>query len=439
MTDEQATARLGRVVGKYRLERVIGSGGMATVYEATHRNGHRVALKMLKPSLAVADEVRGRFLREGYAANKVGHAGAVRILDDDVTSDGLVFLVMELLDGWTLDALTREHGGKLPPRVVLEVASPLLEVLAAAHAAGIVHRDVKPENVFVDRSGAVKVLDFGVARILEPKEAVATVTGRMLGTPAFMPPEQAYGRRDEVDARSDVWSVGATMFTALTGRLVHVGGTAEETLIKAATEAAPKLVEVMPDCPPALAAIVDRALSREKAARWGSAGDMRAAVTDAHRAIFASECATRVSVPSTTPSMDGLAVAPSRRPKRHAAWWATAATVGGVFALVFAKGAARAPTAEDASASSAPATAAAESSAATRAAPLSASPPALTSSAPPAAVSASPAPGNVIARRASAAARAPAAISAPSASTRAASVCGYEFDEEGRKWPKRCP
>ena len=165
---------MGRAAGKYTLERVIGSGGMATVYEASHRNGHRVAVKMLKPALAVGSEVRERFLREGYAANKVRHAGAVRVLDDDVTDDGLVFLVMELLEGWTLDALaSQSDGGKLPVKLALQVGKQLLAVLEAAHRAGIVHRDIKPENVFVQRNGELKVLDFGIARFLDPRDAMA--------------------------------------------------------------------------------------------------------------------------------------------------------------------------------------------------------------------------------------------------------------------------
>ena len=201
--DVRARARLGSVLrGKYRLDRVLGVGGMASVYEATHlRNANRVAVKVLHRELALDPGLRARFLREGYAANSVEHQGTVRILDDDISEDGAIFLVMELLDGETLEARWERTGRKLGVAEVLDLGCQLLDVLAAAHARGIVHRDLKPENLFLTREGRLKVLDFGVARLREGSPT-RTRTGAVFGTPAFMPPEQALGRANEVDALS---------------------------------------------------------------------------------------------------------------------------------------------------------------------------------------------------------------------------------------------
>ena len=160
---------------------------MAAVYRGSHRNGNRVAVKVLHSSVSNHADLRERFLREGYVANRVDHRGAVRVLDDDIAEDGSVFLVMELLEGHTLDARWERAGRQLPPREVAELTHQLLDVLAAAHDKGIVHRDIKPENLFLTGDGILKVLDFGIARLRDTTGvgmASATRTGSMLGTPA---------------------------------------------------------------------------------------------------------------------------------------------------------------------------------------------------------------------------------------------------------------
>ena len=277
-----ASARVGTVLcNKYRLDRVLGVGGMATVYAAVHlRNANRVAVKVLHRELAVDGDLRARFLREGYAANSVEHAGTVRILDDDTTEDGALLLVMELLEGETLDARWARAGRKLAVEEVASLIGKVLGVLVAAHGKGIVHRDIKPENLFLTESGDIKVLDFGVARLREASPT-RTRTGAVYGTPAFMPPEQALGRSKEVDALSDLWAVGATAFTLLSGRFVHTGETAEEMLIQSATRPAPPLASVAPEVPHSVADVIDRALAFDKADRWPSARAMRDALTKA--------------------------------------------------------------------------------------------------------------------------------------------------------------
>ena len=249
-----------RSSSKWRLDKLLGVGGMAAVYAATHRNGNRAAIKILHADLALSADVKTRFLREGYLANAVDHPGAVSVIDDDVTDDGAVFLVMELLEGETLERRWERKGKRLPVVEVLSIANGLLDVLAAAHAKDIVHRDVKPENVFLTREGTVKILDFGIARLRElvassagadrarkrdAPPAWTTQVGATMGTPAFMPPEQARGRWDDVDARTDVWAVGASMFALLTGRYVHEASSVNEQLLAAMTSPAAPIRSVL--------------------------------------------------------------------------------------------------------------------------------------------------------------------------------------------------
>ncbi len=280
-----ATDRIGSVIGgKYRVDSVLGQGGMATVYGVVHvRNAARLAIKVLHPSVAMDRDVRTRFLREGYAANSVGHPGAVMVVDDAETDDGSVFIVMERLEGQSLDALE----GRVRVDEAVAIGDGLLDVLAAAHARGILHRDIKPANVFVTRTGVVKVLDFGIARVRDAYTSgsgATTDTSVVFGTPAFMSPEQARG--ETIDARSDLWAVGATLYTLVSGRLVHEAPTPVAILLKTASVAAPPLASVAPHVPRSLAQVVDRALSLSARERYASAADMQRALREAFREAF---------------------------------------------------------------------------------------------------------------------------------------------------------
>jgi serine/threonine-protein kinase len=284
--EARARARIGSVLrGKWRIEKVLGAGGMATVFLATHRNGLPVAVKMLHPELSLVGEARKRFVNEGYAANRIGHPGVVAVLDDDVDDDGAAFLVMELLEGESLEQRREQRGGALPLREVLAIAEQVLEVLAAAHDKGVVHRDLKPENLFVTREGRLKILDFGLARLqeLSGDARLTASNGGIMGTPAFLPPEQARGRWSEIDARTDLWAVGATMFTLASGRYVHEAGTLNEMLAAAITRPAPSFTTVRPGASSAFVAVVDRALAVDPAARYQDAR----AMADAVRGAFA--------------------------------------------------------------------------------------------------------------------------------------------------------
>ncbi|HTQ44204.1 MAG TPA: serine/threonine-protein kinase [Polyangiaceae bacterium] len=298
--------RVGQVLReKWRLDVLLGVGGMASVYAATHRNGSRVAIKMLHQELSIHPQVRSRFMREGYVANSVGHEGAVHVIDDDTAEDGSLFLVTELLDGETLEDRRLRFGGQLSEDEVLWLVDQLLDVLIAAHGRGIVHRDIKPENVFLTRAGTVKVLDFGIARLREVSSAsTATRSGASMGTPAYMAPEQARGLWDEVDVRSDIWSVGATMFHLLTGKPVHDGRTANEVLLEAMTKPAPPIAEVATNVAPAVSHLVDKALAFERENRWQDAGRMqevlRRAYVDRNGAQITT--APKLTVPPNVPN-----------------------------------------------------------------------------------------------------------------------------------------
>jgi serine/threonine protein kinase len=274
----EARARIGAVLqDKWRLETLLGVGGMAAVYSARHRNGKRVAVKMLHTEFSHHEQMRTRFLQEGYAANAIHHEGAVSVLDDDLAPDGSAFLVMELLEGETVEQRWEKQDRKLELDEVLAIGDQLLDVLAAAHAKNVIHRDVKPENLFITKTGVLKVLDFGIAKVFEQEKTrpTATQAGMIMGTPAFMAPEQARGRWEEVDGRTDLWAVGATMFTLLSGRYVHEAPSSHEQLILNATAPAPAIATVAPAVPSEVAAIVDRALAFERARRWPDARSMQ--------------------------------------------------------------------------------------------------------------------------------------------------------------------
>jgi serine/threonine-protein kinase len=299
-----AERRVGSALrrGKYTLDALLGVGSMGAVYRATHRNGSLVAVKMLHTELVGDDAVHARFLREGYIVNQVNHPGLVRVLDDDVDDDGATFLVLELLEGRTLEDEREALGGVIPPLRLLPLVRELLDVLAAVHARSIVHRDVKPENVFLTTAGPLKLLDLGIARLGRSR---FTVAGQTLGSPSYMSPEQASGRLDEIDARSDLFGVGAILFTLLTGRLVHEGANPQERITLAATRPARSLFDVWPDAKGALANLVDVALRFEKTDRWSSAEAMMRALDDVVALIRPSVIAPPPAAPVAHAAVPG--------------------------------------------------------------------------------------------------------------------------------------
>jgi serine/threonine-protein kinase len=311
--DTEARARVGAVLNdKWTLERLLGVGGMAAVYAGLHRNGARAAVKVLHRELSGYKEVRERFQREGYAANKVQHPSVVKVLDDDVVSEGpdegTAYLVMELLEGESLmDRL--ERGLEVGEHDFLDMALEVLSVLQSAEAAGVVHRDLKPENIFFvhdlsdPRKRRVKVLDFGLARILTGQ--AITTYGLALGTPSYMSPEQAAGRLDEIDIRTDLFALAATGYRLRTGKRIHDGADVVELVTKMSRLPAPPIRTIAPDVSAPYARVVDRGLEFRREDRYESATAM---ADDVRRAIAELDAGTGNRPPSARPPP------PPRRP-----------------------------------------------------------------------------------------------------------------------------
>ncbi len=262
---------------KWRLDRVLGVGGMGAVFAATHKNnGTRSALKVLHAEYARAADVRDRFLREGRIANRVEHAARVAVTDDGTSDLGEPYLVMELLEGMTLAELFKRGGGRMPLEKLLGIFDTVLDLLSKCHELDIIHRDIKPANIFLTKAQGVKVLDFGVARMREPERDVeATRAGIALGTASFIASEQALGM-EKIDGRADLFSVGACLYTGITGERLHAAKSEAEEFVLAATQAAPSVARKAKELPLEVVAFIDQALAFDRSQRFQSAREMRA-------------------------------------------------------------------------------------------------------------------------------------------------------------------
>ncbi|HXH43406.1 MAG TPA: serine/threonine-protein kinase [Bradyrhizobium sp.] len=266
-----------RIVSHYRLEHEIGRGGMGVVYRGVDTKlGRPVAIKML-PADATADaDRRRRFVREAQSASTLNHPNIVTIYEIG-EDDGATFIAMELVDGAPLDRTLRE--GPLPMATALDYAVQIAGALEAAHIRGIVHRDIKPGNIVVTAEGRVKVLDFGLAKLSEhPADetitALRTVPGTILGTPAYMSPEQAEGRL--VDSRSDIFSLGGVVYEMLAGRRPFTSASDGGLITAILRDDPPPLRTLREEVSTDVEAILDRALAKDPAARYPDAGAMRA-------------------------------------------------------------------------------------------------------------------------------------------------------------------
>ena len=282
----QSLPREGQSIpGGFTLEKLIASGGMAYVYRGVDAQGSPVTIKIMRHELLEEPTVRARFVREGKLCQAFVHEGVPRIFALADLPDGTVAIAMELLAGETVAQRARRNGGYLPPQEALAIADRVLDVLEAAHARHIVHRDIKPDNVFLTTAGELKLLDFGVASAREQDGEKLTHAGYALGTPAFMSPEQAQGRWDDVDGRTDLWAVGATMFALLVGEPPHAAASPIQEFVAAATETVPPIRSRVPGLRRAVASLVDRALERDADARFADATAMRVAVRAAWLAL----------------------------------------------------------------------------------------------------------------------------------------------------------
>jgi serine/threonine protein kinase len=287
--------QIGTVVrGKYRIKARLGEGGMANVYKAHHELLDELrALKVIKPELASDNEFMGRFKNEAIMARKLNHPNAVRVDDLDIAEDGLPFIAMELVVGDTLKTLVQRIG-PMPVSLVLDIASHVCEALDAAHKLGLIHRDIKPENIVLipQREGlpVAKILDFGISRLREETAGNKglTQTGMVIGTPEYMSPEQALGKRgSEIDGRSDLYSLGIVMYRMLTGELPFQADTTVEmilqhlkTIPKPPHQAKPELAT-----PESVSAIVMKALEKDRDKRYPTGAEMAAAIKKARGSV----------------------------------------------------------------------------------------------------------------------------------------------------------
>src|SRR2546425_635210 len=279
--DNSLVTRLRKALGSsYTIAGEIGRGGMGVVYQARdERLKRQVAVKVLPPELAFREEIRIRFLREAETAAQLSHPHIVPIHSVGEGPDGLVYFVMAYVDGESPAARLKRRG-RLPPEEARRVMIETADALGAAHAVGIIHRDVKPDNILLEGSrGRVVVTDFGIAKALSSTTGPATLTatGVAIGTPHYMSPEQAAGDR-EIDGRSDIYSLGVVSYQMLTGELPFHAPTVPGILMKHITERAPLVTDKCRECPEDLAACVMRSLEKDPEDRWPTADALRRAL-----------------------------------------------------------------------------------------------------------------------------------------------------------------
>ena len=319
---------IGTTLARYTIESKLGEGGMGVVFKARDPQlGRIVAIKVLPPDAVADPDRKRRFVQEAKAASALNHPHIVTIYDIGAHG-GTDFIVMEYLAGKTLDRLVPAQG--LPSADALPLAIAIADALAAAHAAGIVHRDLKPANVIVGDTGSLKVLDFGVAKLLEPADGSATTrtvaateAGTTIGTPAYMSPEQAEGR--PVDARSDIFSFGSLLYQMLTGRQAFSGASRLSVLAKILNEEPAPPSRLATTMPPDLERLILRCLRKDPARRYQTMADLKVALEDV------AEDSTRVVAPP----------APlARRPS--SSWWrwtaAALVLVTGVGIVLYLRG-----------------------------------------------------------------------------------------------------
>ncbi|HEX6045540.1 MAG TPA: protein kinase, partial [Pyrinomonadaceae bacterium] len=274
-------ALIGTVLaGKYRIDKRLNQGGMGSVYQGTHiLMDKTVAIKVLRPSLAADEKIVARFSREARAASRISHPNALSVTDFGEDENGTVFLVMEFLSGRTLKQVIRDEGPLPLPRIV-DITRQVGDALAAAHAQGVVHRDLKSDNIMLLDTTSVgdyaKVLDFGIAKINEPEgefDGGLTAPNLVIGTPQYMSPEQC-SQDGEIDSRSDIYSLGVILFEMLVGHVPFAGDSATIVMMKHLQDPVPSVLEERPDVPPPVGRVVARAMAKVPGNRYQNVAEL---------------------------------------------------------------------------------------------------------------------------------------------------------------------
>src|SRR5437667_235536 len=288
--EEDPSAMIGNVLdGQYQIEALLGKGGMGAVYRARHiLLGDRVAIKLLPPEMRSNTEWLRRFQRKGQAARRFRHHNAVTVYDLRTSADGTIYLVMEYVEGHTLDAELRKRG-KFTPAEAVAVLDPIMGVLNAAHAMGVVHRDLKPENIMIGKASTggepvVKLLDLGIAKLREVAGSEPTgstnltVAGQMLGTPYYMSPEQwgelPHDGNSEIDGRADIYSLGVVLYELIAGKRPFSGLTLAELRRQHVSVTPPPLHEVAPGVPESFSRAIARSIAKDRGERQSTAGEL---------------------------------------------------------------------------------------------------------------------------------------------------------------------
>ncbi len=287
MGEEQQTlsALVGVVLdGSYRIERLLGEGGMGAVYHATQlRLDKPVAVKVMARELSAAPEALARFHREALVTSNLGHPNIVQVFDFSTTSTGEPFLVMEFLDGEDLEHRLRREG-RLSPPAMLHIIRQVAAALMATHGKGIVHRDLKPANIYLlAATGAgdfVKVLDFGISKVRSATTKLTRTTS-IMGTPGYMSPEQASGKVEDIDETTDQWALACITWECLAGEVPFSGESPLATLFQVVHEPPPPLLPKVPGLHPKVEDVLLRALSKKKSERFASVSDFVAALEEA--------------------------------------------------------------------------------------------------------------------------------------------------------------
>ncbi|MDX6574820.1 MAG: eukaryotic-like serine/threonine-protein kinase [Blastocatellia bacterium] len=338
--EEDPAALIGKVLdGQYQIESLLGKGGMGAVYRARHiLLGDRVAIKLLPPEMRSNTEWLRRFQREGQAARRFRHHNAVTVYDLRTSADGTIYLVMEYVEGHTLDAELRKRG-KFSPADAVAVLDPIMGVLTAAHAMGVVHRDLKPENIMIGKAGTsgepvVKLLDLGIAKLREVAGAEKTgstnltIAGQMLGTPYYMSPEQ-WGElpedgNSEIDGRADIYSLGVVFYEVITGQRPFNGVTLSELRRQHISFTPPPLRELDAGVPEAFSRAIARAIAKDRSQRQATADELE---TELRSALRAEGIASTLFVPGVPSASDAIGSGSPRGPLTAAE--RTAATMVG--------------------------------------------------------------------------------------------------------------